>query len=69
MGLLVFASDHWVLASSPFWMRLVCNVTLGAVSYLLLIRHFRLEAFKDVGQVLKDRGADRNRFIRWLLRT
>lgn len=67
MGLFLWISDRWILGSQVYVLRLAIQVPLGAVIYAFLIRHFRLEVFRDVQKIIIEMGGERSRFLRWLI--
>ena len=67
MGLLLWISDRWIFGSQANVIRLVIQVPLGVLVYGFLIRQFRLEAFRDVRNLIIEMGGQRIRFLRWLI--
>jgi O-antigen/teichoic acid export membrane protein len=60
MGALVFALDHWVLASAAYWLRLVIGVAVGVAVQIAALRILRVPALDDViGLTQRLRGAAR----------
>jgi PST family polysaccharide transporter len=66
MGLCLWVSDRWIMSDHAGVARLAIQVPLGMLIYGFLIRHFRLEAFKDVQDIIRERSAGQHRFLRWL---
>jgi hypothetical protein len=67
MGLLVWLCDYWIFGHQPSALRLVVEVPLGILLYVFLNRHFRVQAFVEVQEVLSDMGGLGSRFSKWLV--
>jgi PST family polysaccharide transporter len=67
IGALLWASDHFLCRGLVPVVRLALQLPPAAVGYLLLLRRFRLQAWVDVAHILRDVGAARSRWLRWLL--
>ncbi len=66
MGILLWISDRWVFSNLTVGLRLAIQVVAGALTYVVLVRLFRLESWVDVWKILRDMGGKRSRFIQWL---
>jgi O-antigen/teichoic acid export membrane protein len=67
MGILMWSTDRWMFHGQTNGMRLLVQVPLGVITYGILIRQFRLRAFREVQNVILEMGGRRSRILRWLL--
>jgi len=55
MGIAIWGSGLIFSGDSPYWMRLAVQVPFGVIVYFILVHVFRLKAYIDIRQVIKDR--------------
>ena len=67
MGVLLWLSDHWVFGGWVVEMRLAIQMVLGVLVYAVLVRLFRLQAWREVADILLEMSGRRGRLLRWVM--
>jgi O-antigen/teichoic acid export membrane protein len=67
MGAVLWVSDRWVFGDWVVELRLAIQMVLGAVVYAVLVRLFRLQAWREAASSLLEMGAKRSRLLRWMI--